>query len=178
MSQTTACKLSRSAEGLHFAGSNLTYRITGLLPYNLDRLRVTLKASQPETPVPFHIDTLDLYQARCREMFTEACAQHLKAQQAAVMAELMQIIAELEAERITMRERGSTPAAPVMSEAEKKEALEALKSKDLLRRIVADFEALGFIGEKHNKLLGYIAAVSRKSTPRSKAALTIASDAG
>ena len=162
MSLNPVCKLSRSAEGLFFTGSNLQYRITGLTPYNLDRIRITLKASPQESGEGlFHIDTVDLYNSRAREMFAEACTKYLKAQQSLVMAELMQIIAALEAERITMLERGKEPIAPVMTETEKKEALEVLKSKGLFKRIVDDFNAIGYIGEKQNKLLGYIAAVSR-----------------
>jgi hypothetical protein len=160
MPTSQACKLSRSTEGLHFTGTSLSYRITGLTPYNLDRLRITLKANPPEAAATFHIDTVDLYNSRCREMFAEACAKYLKAQQTVVMAELTQIIAALEAERVAMRE-GTQPKTSTMTEEEKKEALEALRSKDLLKRIVGDFDGLGFIGEKHNKLLGYIAAVSR-----------------
>jgi hypothetical protein len=45
----TSCSLSRNAEGLHYAGSTLAYRITGLTTCNLDRLRVTLKANPPDT---------------------------------------------------------------------------------------------------------------------------------
>jgi hypothetical protein len=179
MNTTEPCRLSRSAEGLHFAGTSLTYRITGLTAYNLDRLRVTLKAScqqsavsdQAEDQKPegcklraesfFHIDTVDLYNSRGRELFAEACTKYLKAQQATVMVELMQIIAALEAERISMREKGNAAAIPAMSDDEKKEALDMLKSKDLLKRIVDDFAGIGYIGEKQNKLLGYIAAVSR-----------------
>jgi DNA primase len=157
----TSCTLSRSTEGLHFAGTALTYRITGLTSYNLDRLRITLKANPPDVAGTFHIDTVDLYNSRCREMFAEACAKYLKAQQPSVMAELSLIIAALEAERINMREKGNAAAVPAMSDDEKKEALDTLKSKDLLKRIVDDFACIGFIGEKQNKLLGYIAAVSR-----------------
>ena len=110
MSPATSCSLSRSSEGLHFAGTSLTYRITGLTPYNLDRLRITLKANPPDAAATFHIDTVDLYNSRCREMFAEACAKYLKAQQPAVMAEMSQIIAALEAERIAMREKGNAVA--------------------------------------------------------------------
>jgi DNA primase len=161
MSTTQACNLSRSAEGLHFAGTSLTYRITGLTVYNLDRLRVTLKANPPDSSATFHIDTVDLYNSRSRELFAEACAKYLKAQQPVVIAELTQIIAALEAERINMREKGSAATVPTMTDDERKEALDMLKSKDLLKRIVDDFAGIGYIGEKQNKLLGYIAAVSR-----------------
>jgi DNA primase len=156
-----AFHLSRTPEGLHFAGSTLAYRISGLTAYNLDRLRITLKANPPDAAGTFHIDTVDLYNSRSREIFAEACAKYLKAQQSAVMAELSQIIAALESERIAMREKGNAAAIPTMNDDEKKEAMDMLKSKDLLKRMVGDFDGLGFIGEKHNKLLGYIAAVSR-----------------
>ena len=161
MSTSPACRLSRSTEGLHFAGTNLVYRITGLTPYNLDRLRITLKANPPEEPTTFHIDTVDLYNSRSREMFAEACTKYLKAGQTAVMAELSQLIAALEAERIAMREQSNTIAVPAMTDEEKKEAFDTLKNKGLFERIVDDFATIGFIGEKQNKLLGYIAAVSR-----------------
>ena len=48
MPTATPCSLSRSSEGLHFAGTSLAYRITGLTSYNLDRLRITLKANPPD----------------------------------------------------------------------------------------------------------------------------------
>jgi DNA primase len=161
MSQNQPYSLSRSAEGLFCSGQSLQYRITGLLPYSLDRLRVTLKASTPNSPASFHIDTLDLYNSRMREIFSEACVKHLKVQQSEITAELMMIIAALESERIAMREQGEKLAVPEMNEKEKKEALDVLKSPDLLKRIVSDFDSMGYIGEEYYKLLGYIAAVSR-----------------
>jgi hypothetical protein len=161
MPASKPCKLSRNSEGLHYAGSTLTYRITGLTAYNLERLRITLKANPSDEPLTFHIDTVDLYNSRARESFAESCAKYLKAQQGAVMAELTQLISALEAERIAMREKGSATTVLPISDEERKEALETLKSKDLLKRIIDDFTGLGYIGEKQNKLLGYIAAVSR-----------------
>ena len=156
------CSLSHSSEGLQFTGATLLYRITGLTAYNLDRLRVTLKASlQQAGNSLFHIDTVDLYNSRCREVFSEACVKYIKAQQGAVMAELSLLIAALETERIAMREKGNAIAVTTMTDEEKKEAIDVLKSKDLLKRIGDDFAGIGYIGEKHNKLLGYIAAVSR-----------------
>ena len=49
-----------------------------------------------------------------------------------------------------------------MSEAEREAALAFLKSPDLLDQILKDFERCGIIGEETNKLVGYLAAVSRK----------------
>ena len=161
LSRSSCAELRRSTDGLHYAGEILSYRISGLTPHNLDRLRITLKAHQPSDASLFHIDSIDLYNSRAREGFADSCAQYLQADKGKTVAELMQLISALEAERVSMKEKGSTPAVVPMSEEEKNEALETLKSKDLLKRIVRDFEAIGYIGEKYNKLLGYIAAVSR-----------------
>jgi hypothetical protein len=178
--ESPALRCTRTPEGLIYTGDTLVYRSTGLSPHNLERLRVTVKASCQSSVISdqsgkiktensklttdhfFHIDTLDLYVSRARESFAESCAKYLKVQQSMVMAELSLLIAALESERISMREKGSATAAVTpMSEEEKKEALDALKSKDLLRNIAEDFDGIGYIGEKVNKLIVYIAAVSR-----------------
>ena len=49
-----------------------------------------------------------------------------------------------------------------MNEKEKQEALALLKAPDLLERILQDFDKCGVVGEQTNKLVGYLAAVSRK----------------
>jgi hypothetical protein len=49
-----------------------------------------------------------------------------------------------------------------MSEAEREQALELLRDPKLLDRILADFDTCGLVGERTNKLIGYLAAVSRK----------------
>jgi len=153
--------LENKADGLYFSGSALRYRVTGLTHYNLERLRITLKAESSDNPSLFHIDSIDLYNSRCREMFVENCVKFMKAQSPLVNADLLYLITLLEAERVSMREKGCGAQVPTMTEAETTEALNVLKSKDLLQRIITDFEGLGYIGEKSNKLLGYIAAVSR-----------------
>ena len=49
-----------------------------------------------------------------------------------------------------------------MTQTEEEEALEFLKDPLLFDRILSDFEAIGMTGEDGNKLMGYIAATSRK----------------
>ena len=49
-----------------------------------------------------------------------------------------------------------------MNEKEKQQALALLKAPDLLERILQDFDKCGIVGEQTNKLVGYLAAVSRK----------------
>lgn len=161
MTNESSSPLIRKSDGFYYTATKLCFRITGLKPHNLDRLRITLKASTDDKPDVFHIDSLDLYNSRSRESFCESCQKYLKVKPEITAAELSELIKVLEKERIAMRERGSQEAVPPMSAEEKKEALEVLRSKKLLKRIVNDFEAIGFIGEKVNKVLGYISAVSR-----------------
>ena len=49
-----------------------------------------------------------------------------------------------------------------MTAADKAKALAFLKSADMFEEILSDFETIGYTGEQMNKLLCYIAAVSRK----------------
>jgi len=158
---TSNSDLIHKSDGLYYTGTKLSFRITGLKPHNLDRLKITLKAWEIDTPDTFHIDNLDLYNSRSRENFTEPCQKYLRVKPTVTTAELTELIKVLEKERVAMKEHGNTKATPPMSEADKTEALEMLKSKNMLKRIVKDFESIGFIGEKINKLLGYIASVSR-----------------
>ena len=44
----------------------------------------------------------------------------------------------------------------------REQALALLKSPDLMKRILDDFHTAGVVGEETNKLVGYLAAVSRK----------------
>ena len=53
------------------------------------------------------------------------------------------------------------PEAPPMSDAQHSEALELLRDPKLLDRILADCETCGLVGEATNKLVCYLACVSR-----------------
>ena len=65
---------------------------------------------------------------------------------------------ELQDEQISEMMVAKEPP-PAMTPEEKDEALRLLRDPDLLDRIVADFDV---VGETTNKLVGYLAAVSRK----------------
>ncbi len=153
--------LIHKADGLHYTGTKLSFRITGLKTFNLDRLKITLKAFTPDKPDLFHIDTLDLYNSNSRERFYDSCQKYLKIKPSITSAEISELIKVLEKERISMQDESSQDKTPPMSKEEKKAALEELKNKDLVKNILTAFESIGFIGEKINKLLGYIASISR-----------------
>jgi len=70
----------------------------------------------------------------------------------------------LNAEQIAATLAPMSPAssAPAMLDSEREAALTLLRDPRLLDRILADFERAGVVGEETNKLVGYLAAVSRK----------------
>lgn len=158
-SPNASASLTKKDDALYFEGQHLHYRMTGLTPYNFDRMKVTIKAYKPDNLSLFHLDTLDLYQARIRDIFTQECQKIFGVDGQG--ADLTSLITLLEQERVRIQESKGKKEPPKLSDAEKKETLDALKNKDLLRMIVDDFQSLGLVGESHNKLLGYLAAVSR-----------------
>jgi DNA primase len=150
------------ADEVVFTFGERRYRVRGL-PKNLspETLKVNLLVSSGE---PFHVDTLDLYSAKGRSHYLQQAAKELGVVDGLIRHDLGRILLKLEAlqdERIKAA-TSTRPAAPAMSEAEREAALGLLRAPDLLERIVADLDACGLVGERTNKLVGYLAAVSRK----------------
>jgi len=138
------------------------YRVRGLqknLSYEL--LKVNLLASRNDA---FHVDTFDLYSARLRLGFAKQAAAELEVEEEVVRRDLGRVLLKLEElqQEATERELHPEPEVPVMSPAEREEALELLSDPRLVERILEDFERSGVVGEEVNKLVGYLAAVSRK----------------
>jgi DNA primase len=135
------------------------YRVRGLSPNGLDRLKVNVRL---KVGAAFHLDTLDLYQARARIQFAESAARLCRTGEQQVSADLLQLIEHLEAARLSMRRaETSTDEAPMTAD-EREAALEYLRSPKLCERIVEDFRACGLVGERATVLVSYLAAVSRK----------------
>ena len=125
-------------------------------------LRVNILVSRERAG--FHVDTLDMYSAKQRATFTKQTAIEIGVTDDAVKKELGAVLLELEA-RVDEQIRAKLAPAetkPMMTEAERDAALALLRDPKLLERITADFELCGLVGEDTNKLLGYIAAISRK----------------
>ena len=139
------------------------WRVRGL-PKNLavGVLKVNVMVSNGDGG--FHVDTLDLYAARARGAFVQQAASELGLGEGVLKTDLGRVLLKLETlqdEVITQALAPKETPVPAMSEAEQMEALALLRSPDLMTRIVADFEACGVVGEATNKLVGYLAAVSR-----------------
>ena len=142
------------------------YRVRGLAKnLSAEVLKVNVLVSKLASDgEAYHVDSFDLYAARARAHYIAQAAKDLACREDVIKLDLGRILLKLEtlqAERIKAAMKVER-AAPRMTEADEAEALALLKSPDLLTRIVADFDACGLIGEATNKLVGYLAATSRK----------------
>jgi DNA primase len=164
-----AAKEEPAADAASAAGGELIfefgerrYRVRGLQK-NLshDALRVNVLASRGER---VHVDTLDLYSARQRAAFVKQAAVEIESHEDTVKRDLGQLLLKLEAAQDELIKKALEPktADVKLSDEEQATALELLRDPHLLERILRDFEACGIVGEETNKLLGYLAAVSRK----------------
>ena len=135
------------------------YRVRGLAKnLSFDQLKVNLLAS---TAQGMFVDTFDLYAARHRRQYVVQAAIELGVEENTVKKDLGRVLLKLEElqdEQINRMMEPKEPA-PVMTPEEKDAALTLLCDPHLLDRIVADFDV---VGETTNKLVGYLAAVSRK----------------
>jgi len=109
----------------------------------------------------FHVDTVDFYSARSRSYLVRGLAELFGEDEKVInrdMEKLTLLVEQFAAQSATTTE---TPVE--IPSQEKEEALRFLTNPDLLEEIVADIETLGYTGEEMNKLLCYIAAISRKT---------------
>ncbi len=107
----------------------------------------------------FHLDTIDLYSNRSRLFFAKACAVLFTEKEELITEDITRLIDIAESWKPANAEK--TPVER-MTKTEEDEALEFLKDPSLFNRILEDFETIGVTGEEPNKLMGYIAATSRK----------------
>ena len=157
---------------LRLACGARTWQVRGLPKVN-PGASMKLNVRVQGADAALHVDSVDLYSARGRAVFAAQAAAELDGRSAANVSEALareigrelgRLLLAVE-QAVTERERAANAPrqiAPTMTEAEHEAALELLQSPALIPRILADFAACGLVGEDTNKLVGYLAAVSRK----------------
>jgi len=157
-----ALPVERQGEDINITIGDRFYRVRGLdKNHSFEALRVNLRLMRNGL---YHVNVIDLYHAKQRAAFIEEAARETLLDAELIKRDLGKLLLrleELQEERIRAEQ---TPAAPgvSMDEAERAAALELLRDPRLLERLLADFEKCGIVGERTNKLTGYLAAVSRK----------------
>lgn len=135
------------------------YRVRGLAQNATPhQMRVNVLVG---SPAGLFVDTLDLYVSKHRRSFAQQAADELGVEEPVVRKDLGRVLLKLEEVQDARRESsaGPKPALPDMTTADRDAALSLLRDPRLLDRIADDFRV---VGDRATKLLGYLAAVSRK----------------
>ena len=138
------------------------YRVRGLnKATSYEQLKVNLAVSNDDH---MHIDQLDLYNAKLRQSFIKQAAVELGTSDDDIKKDLAKVLLKLEQLQDENIQEAVKPKEPEiqLTHEEQTEALSLLKDPSLLSRILDDFNLAGVVGEETNKLVGYLAAVSRK----------------
>ena len=116
----------------------------------------------------FHVDTVELYNARHRSSYVKQAAEELGCEERVIKRDLGRVLLALEQQSARRREAPTSKApqtrTPKLTEAEQERG-----ARTAPQRPFADgphrasiWIACGIVGERSNMLVGYLAAVSRK----------------
>jgi len=141
-----------------FEIGGIRYRVSGARDLFVASLRVNVRA---ETDGRRYIDNVDLYSARSRTVFASNLAALAGVDLSRVEHDLEAILDHLEVERDS-RLAASEREPIAMSDEERALGMGFLTDANLVERVLADLDALGYVGEEENKLLVYLAATSRR----------------
>ena len=107
------------------------------------------------------MDTIDFYSARSRAYLVKDLCDLFGENEAVIIRDLETLTEASENHQPEDTEEVLNQKQE-MTGKEKSQALELLKNPDMFEEILTDFETTGYTGEEMNKLLCYVAAVSRK----------------
>jgi len=166
-----------AGDEIHADIGTRSYRVRGLFANRgaeVMKINLRISVDRPGADAVFHVDTLDLYQTRFRQAFTAAAAAECGLHADVIKSDLGKLLLTLECQQAArscqtgMKSAGAVANAPAldpvlsMTANDHAAALAFLKDPALSERIIADLTRSGLVGEDVNKLVGYIAATSRK----------------
>lgn len=137
------------------------YRVRGLEQnIGVEQLKIQLYVQRGEG---FFIDKLDLYSSKQRQIFINQACVELGLNDDVLKKDLGKLLLALEQHKLTKdNEKNLLPASQSITGEERDTALALLRDENLPQRILNDFALAGVVGEETNKLVGYLAGVSRK----------------
>ena len=146
-------------------GFEVSYGLRRYEIHGLEKGPRKLKATiRIELAGKLHVDTLDFYSARARRTLAQDICRIFEQPAETIEADINKLLLACEnydPEKQKVAASDPNPASQ-MSAKERKEAEAFGKNPDLIKQILADYERCGLVGEKYNKLLCYLAAISRK----------------
>src|SRR5205085_6468195 len=141
------------------------YRVRGLKKNTTyETLKVSVMVTREGFDEKVFLDTFDLAIARQRTAFEKQAASEIGVREEVIHHDIGGLLKTLEILREKQIEQTLAPKVQpvVLSAEEHAEAMHLLRSPDLITKIVTAFDRCGLVGERTNKLVAYLAAVSRK----------------
>ena len=154
-------RIEQHGDEVHVHLDTRFYRIRGLAKnMSPQQLRVNILATRDEL---VHMDTFDLCKAKSRTSFIKATAAELFIDESTIKKDIGQLLLQLEQLREQQIDSATAPTTKIeLTAAEKRAAMKFLKDQRLIDRILQDYDACGLVGERTNKLVCYLACVSRR----------------
>jgi DNA primase len=146
-----------------FVRKDRVYRIYNLGRATAGSMQVSVSLSHNGQ---FFMDKLELCSAKERDRLTDRFAAHISIDREIIESDVTQLLYTLikHKEQEAKEDLKPKEEAYVMTEEERREAMEFLTSPDLIGRIARDFEATGIAGESNNLVCAYLAGTSRLLT--------------
>ena len=149
-------EIQKTDFGFTMAVAQRRYEVRGISKKG-GKLKATVKGIDPKKRM--HVDTVDFYSARSRTFLLKGLVDLFGTDEAAIADDLGKLMEQAETCQDQVQDQQKAVA---MTDKDKADALRFLENPDMFTEILTDFETLGYTGEEMNKLLCYVAAVSRK----------------
>ena len=157
--ETKADSFTPTDSGFTATLSGRRYEVRGIAKGD-SKLKATVKGIGGDGGKKrFHVDTVDFYSARSRTFLVKGLCDLFNDPDELITRDLERLAEQCEG---WQEPETAGSAALEMIESDREAALAFLKNPDMFTEILTDFETLGYTGEEMNKLLCYLAAVSRK----------------
>ena len=136
-----------------------SYEVRGITKRD-SKLKATVKGiCQKNGKKRMHVDTVDFYVARSRLYLIKGLSDLFAETARMIEDDLEKLLEIIESYQPDDK---ATPDKEKINPEDQASAMAFLTNPDLFAEILRDFEIVGYTGEKTNKLLCYIAAISRK----------------
>lgn len=137
------------------------YRVRGLEKnLNYNQMKVVLRVARGEL---VFLDTLDLVAARHRAAYVKQAAVDMGLTEEVIKHDIASVYRQLEQIQEQMIKKTLEPksAKPSMSEEDMHAAMELCRDPRIFDRLLGDYERCGVVGERVNKLVAFLGAISR-----------------
>jgi hypothetical protein len=141
------------------------YRVRGLYKnLSVGHMAINLRLSVGTNQDNLHIDNVEMCSSKQRFRFAKDAETVTGIKEKVIlsdMAKLLNKLEELQQEHILSTLKPKKVEVE-MTESEREAATLLLQDKELIKRIMQDFQICGLVGESTNATVGYLAALSRK----------------